>query len=383
MTVSPPRRGRWLLLALIVLALGLVAWWRTRSAPSPATAATRAAPTASAPATLDLAATDVVTLRRATFTQYAAVSGSLKARQSAFVKARVAGDLLSLSVREGEAVRAGQVIGQIDVRDAELRVRQAEQQALAAQAQLAVAERTLANNQALVGQGFISATALDTAKLSADSARATWQAAQAALDLARKGQADASLVAPLAGRVAQRLAQPGERLAVDAKVVEIVDLSQIELEAAVSAQDVVKVREGARARVTVDGLAEPLAAQVARINPSASSTSRTVNVYLSLPSHPALRQGLFAQGQIDLGQHEALVVPSDALRLDQPQPALLVIEAGQVQRRPVRVGLSGEVEGVAVSEVLDGVPAGAQALAARVGLVRAGTPVRLPASAAR
>ena len=66
-----------------------------------------------------------------------------------------------------------------------------------------------------------------------------------------------------------------------------------------------------------------------------------------------------------------------------PQPALLVIEAGQVQRRPVRVGLSGEVESVAVSEVLDGVPAGAQALAARVGLVRAGTPVRLPASAAR
>ncbi|MFM2328465.1 MAG: hypothetical protein RLZZ494_568, partial [Pseudomonadota bacterium] len=249
MTVSPSPRGRWLLLALIVLALGLVALWRARSTSSPATAATRAAPTASAPATLDLAAADVVTLRRATFTQYAAVSGSLKARQSAFVKARVAGDLLSLSVREGEAVRAGQVIGQIDVRDAELRVRQAEQQALAAQAQLAVAERTLANNQALVGQGFISATALDTAKLSADSARATWQAAQAALDLARKGQADASLVAPLAGRVAQRLAQPGERLAVDAKVVEIVDLSQIELEAAVSAQDVVKVREGARARV--------------------------------------------------------------------------------------------------------------------------------------
>lgn len=383
MTVSPPPRGRWLLLALIVLALGLVAWWRVRSAPSPATAAPLAAPNASAPATLDLEAADVVTLRRATFTQHAAVSGSLKARQSAFVKARVAGDLLSLSVREGEAVRAGQVIGQIDVRDAELRVRQAEQQALAAQAQLAVAERTLANNQALVGQGFISATALDTAKLSADSARATWQAAQAALDLARKGQADASLVAPLAGRVAQRLAQPGERLAVDAKVVEIVDLSQMELEAAVSAQDVVKVREGARAQVTVDGLAEPLAAHVARINPSASSASRTVNVYLSLPSHPALRQGLFAQGHIDLGQRDALVVPSDALRLDQPQPALLVIEAGRVQRRPVRVGLSGEVEGVAVSEVLEGVPAGAQALAARVGLVRAGTPVRLPASAAR
>ncbi len=382
MTVSLRHRRRWLLLALIVLALGAAALWRARAVPAPGAAAASVASAASAPVTLELGAADVVTLRRTAFTQYAAVSGSLKARQSAFVKARVAGDLLSLSVREGEAVRAGQVIGQMDVRDADLRVRQAEQQALAAQAQLALAERTLTNNQALVGQGFISATALDTAKLSADSARATWQAAQAALDLARKSQADATLVAPFAGRVAQRLAQPGERLAVDAKVVEIVDLSQIELEAAVSAQEVVKVREGARAQVTVDGLTEPLAAQVVRINPSASSASRTVNVYLSLPSHPALRQGLFAQGQIDLGQREALVVPSDALRLDQPQPALLVIEAGQVQRRPVRVGLSGEVEGVAVTEVLDGVPAGAQALAARVGLVRAGTPVRLPASAA-
>jgi RND family efflux transporter MFP subunit len=139
-----------------------------------------------------------------------AVSGALKATQSAVVKARVAGELQVLNVREGDRVQAGQVIARIEPSEYQARVRQAQQQADSAKAQMDIAQRQFDNNQALVNQGFISQTALLNSQASLNGAKATHAAALAALDLTDKLLADATLRSPLTGVVAQRLAQPGE-----------------------------------------------------------------------------------------------------------------------------------------------------------------------------
>ena len=76
---------------------------------------------------------------------------------------------------------------------------------------------------------------------------------------------DASLKAPFAGQIAQRLAQAGERVAVDARIVEIVNLSQLELEAALPASDAAQVRVGMKAQLQVEGLSQPVEARVLRI----------------------------------------------------------------------------------------------------------------------
>lgn len=372
---------RWMKWAIALLAVVVLAGFVARAVALRKQGAAAAAAPASAPAALELGSADVVTVRTQALTRTVAISGGLKAVNSAVVKARVAAELVALTVREGDAVQAGQVIGRLDASEFDWRVKQAEQTALAARTQLDIARRALDNNRALVAQGFISATALQTSVSSEAGAQANYQAALAATELARKARADAVLVAPIGGIVSQRLAQPGERVGVDARLVEIVDLSRIELEAAVAPEDVGAVQVGQLARLAVDGLSEPAAAKVVRINPSTQAGTRAVMVYLALQPQPGLRQGLYARGTIALQRTDARVAPVSAVRVDQARPYVLAVEAGRVAQRTVELGLRGEaaIDGAVVNAVAltSGVDEGATLLRGTVGNVRDGTPVRL------
>lgn len=371
-------RSRWIIglvafVVVLAVAIGL-ALKRKAAAGAPPPAATAQA--------IELAPSDLAVARRADLLATLPVSGGLRAVNSAVLRAKVAAEVREISVREGDRVERGQVIGRLDDSEYLLRVRQAEDQAAAAKAQLDIAERTLANNQALVDQGFISRTALETSISSASGARASLQAARAAADLARKSAGDTVLRAPLAGLVSQRLAQPGERVGVDARLLEIVDLSRIELEAALAPEQVVALRVGQAARLTVDGMAEPVAAQVVRINPATQAGTRSVLAYLAIEPHAGLRQGLFARGTIELSRRAALVVPASAVRYDQPLPYVLVAEAGKTQARTVTLGGKGDApfDGApeAAIEITGGLAEGATVLRGSVGNLRGGTLIRLP-----
>jgi len=376
------RHLKWILplLAALLIAAFVLRALQARKAEQNA-----AAPVARAGIALDLAPGDVVTARTLPLGRSLEVSGGLKAVNSAVVKAKVAAEVRSLSVREGDSVKAGQLLGQLDTTELDWRVRQAEQTASSARAQLDIAKRALENNRALVAQGFISPTGLETSVSNEAAAQANHLAAVAAVELARKSRSDAQLIAPIGGLVSQRLVQPGERVAVDGKIIEIVDLARLELEAAIAPDDAGVLAVGQTATLQVDGLTAPVNAKVVRINPSAQAGSRSILVYLAVEPQPALRQGLFARGRIATAQQPLLGLPLSAVRTDLAQPYALQLQDGKVVLKTLKLGVRGEVDGQPWVAVTAGLNDGVQVLAGSAGAVRDGTVVRLPnpASAAR
>jgi RND family efflux transporter MFP subunit len=255
----------------------------------------------------------------------------------------VPGLLNGLTVREGDPVHEDQVIARVDPTEYDQRYQQAQLQSKAAQAQVDIAQRQYDNNEALVKQGFISQTALATSRANLDAAQANYRAAQAGAAVVRTSLADTVLKTPIDGTVSRRLAQPGERVSPEQPVVEIVDLSQLELQATISPSDSLAVRVGQSARLTVEGVPDTVTATVTRINPSAQEGSRNVLVYFSVPAQAGLRQGLFAQGMLSTQETRRLAVPLDAVRTDKPQPYVQVVRAGRIHLVPIDPGVRGVV----------------------------------------
>ena len=324
------------------------------------------------PVSIELSDGDIAIAQKMTMTQGLPISGTLKAVRSAMVKARVAGELVLLEVREGDAVKIGQIVARVDNTEYLARQNQNKQQAEAARAQVEVAQRQFDNNNALVNQGFISKTALDTSISNLNGAKASYQAALATLDVATKALDDSVLKAPLNGFVSQRFAQPGERVAPEARIIEIVDLSQLELEATLTSAQAMNVKLGQIAKLNVEGTNEEVSAKVLRINPSTQAGSRSVLIYLGLQSHPLLRQGVFVQGSLGTQKVQAIVVPLESVRSDKTKPYVQAIRDDKVMHIQVELGAKGEANGQAVMALKE-IEEGALLLAPSAGAVRDGT----------
>jgi RND family efflux transporter MFP subunit len=372
-------KTRWLIIAVIVLAL-IAGIWR-------ALASKRAQKeAAAAPAVvqthIELANSDVLTASVRDITQGLAISGTVKALNYAVIKARVAGEIKDITVREGDAVTAGQVLARIDPTEYQRRWQQAQEQAVAAKAQMEIAQRQWDSNKALVEQGFISKTASDNSLASYQGALASHKAAIAGADVARKSLDDATLVAPFSGVIALRAAQLGERVSIDAKILELVDLRQLEVEAPLSPSESIDVRVGQVATLQLEDRPIYVKAKVQRISPSAQAGSRSVMVYLRLDQPQGLRHGLFAKGTLGLGKSQVMAVPLSAVRSDRAQPYVQVVEkvgdTFQVAHKTVVIGVTGTDLAQPESEPwvgVTGLDAGSTVIKGQVGALRQGLAV--------
>ena len=376
-------RKSWLIGAAVVVAAAAGAgFWMTQRGSLPVGSAQAAkAPGVAASAPLDFRANEVVSPQLVRLSQTIEFSGPLVAPNTAVLRAKASGTLLALDVAEGARVRAGQALGRIDMADLGSRIAERDANLESARATVLQAERSHASNERLAAQNFISGTALDNSRATLDTARAALSAAQASLATTRVAQRDANLVAPIAGIVAKRHVLPGEKVAVEQQVLTLVDLAQLELAGSVGTHEVGRLAPGMVVQVRVEGLAQPIAGQVARIAPAAEAGTRSIGVTVAVANRDErLRAGQYALARVELPDElQRLVVPLAAVGSTSGQNHVWLIDKGVLARRAVTLGRRDEAGGRV--EVLNGLATDAQVLAARFDNLREGAPARVMAPA--
>ena len=260
------------------------------------------------------------------------VSGGLKAVNSAVVKARVAAEVKTLAVREGDRVQAGQVLGQLDTTEFDWRLRQAEQQARPRARSSTSPSARWQNNRALVAQGFISPTALETSVSNEAGAQATLQAAHGRRRSWRaRREPTPRCRAPIAGLIvaapgaAGRARAGGRQAARDRRPVAPRTRGRRRAGGR---------RPAARRRdrqLQVDGIDGRVTARVVRINPSAQAGSRAVSWSTSRSSRARrCARACSRAARSNWNAARRWLLPLSAVRTDQARPYVLRLDGAQV-----------------------------------------------------
>ena len=332
--------------------------------------------------TLEFLPSEIFTAKPLELQQTLSLSGALRAVDISSVKARVAAEVKEISVREGDTVRAGQIVARMDVTEFQARVDQARGTLNAARAQLDIATKNRDNNRTLVEKGFISKNAFDNSASQYATAEANVEAAKGALDIVQKLVNDTIIKSPISGEVATRYVQAGEKVSADNKLLDIVNLRKLELEAAVPTNDIASVAIGQRVNLHIDGWPQNIEGKVVRINPTTQSGSRSVVVYVQIANpQNQLRSGMFAEAQLVVkSKLGVLALPQNALRKDGNGSFVYVIEGDTLARRPVTIGMSGRSGDDYMTEVLSGLDFGTQVIRTDMGSLQPGVRVHINAA---
>ena len=360
----PTRKRGWVRVSVGVLTLALVAGsliaWRVSSAK-------KDEPKKDAVKLYEFTQSDLAILGPVALGHVLPISGTLSPLIQAVVKSKVAAEVAKVHVQEGERVTAGQVLVSLDAAD--LRARYDAQLASVAEmkARHSLAEKNEVNNRQLLHKNFISQNAFDAVSNSAEVARANLKSAEAQAAISQRALSDAAVRAPFNGIIAKRMINVGEKVSPDMPVLQIVDLSRMELEASVPVAEIPGVKIGQEISFSVDGFTDRrFQGKVERINPAAAAGSRAISVFLVLANpEQALKGGMFATGRLAAQARNAVdALPIVALREEGGQSFVFVIEKDKIERKPVTAGTRNIDLGMV--EIRSGLNPGAQVVAVRM-----------------
>jgi HlyD family secretion protein len=359
--------------------------------------------------------------RRASFQSSVSASGEIVATRYADIGSSVMGKIISLPVNEGHVVRRGQLLARIDPVQAEsdaagavaqVRALEAEQAASAEQVRAATADRATADARGrdadqqfarqrdLHQQGLISAAQFETARAGAEAAAAQKASAEAAIDRARRtleaatGRvaaaaaqvrrasdlvAKTAIMSPMDGTVTRLRVREGEMVVVGIQnqpgttLMTISDLSAIDAEVKVAEADVLRVKVGQPAAVTLEALpGRTFTGRVVEIGasalPTTTAAAREFKVVVRLDQpEPGLRPGLTGDAEIITAQlTDVLTVPLQSAVLRQTSApgtraergessGVFIVEGERVRFVPVTPGVIGGLD-IEVSGVAEGTP---------------------------
>jgi len=265
--------------------------------------------------------------------------GSLEAFESVQATARVAGAVERVRFREGDEVKAGVVLAEIEPGRYSLAVDAATAALARATAAKADAERGLERRQKMSAEGVASAEDVDTFRTRRETATADEASARAGLALAQLNLRDAFVRAPIDGVVQTRTVQTGQYLQPGAVLATIYRREPLLVRFKVAEAESAHVAVGQAVRFKVRGAETMQAAVVKHVSGRADSTTRLFDVVAEVErADVSLRPGTFAEVRIPSGGGEAAVVPQTAVRPSERGFLAFVIEDGKAVERAVKLG---------------------------------------------
>lgn len=306
---------------------------------------------------------EIVTVTRGTLARTSTVSGILEPLRTVGVNAQMSGALLSVNVEEGNYVRAGQTLAQIDAREIEAQLK-------SATASLELAESTAKRSDELWTQRIITAQEYERD-------RAALASAQATLEGLKTRVGYATIKAPISGVVTEKRLETGDIVSPNTRLFSIADNSMLVSRVMVSELDVPLLDAGDLVDVTVDALGGArVPGRIRRVFPAADSVTRLVPVEVALTGTAigSLRPGFTIRSIFRLGsRNNALLIPTRAVMGPAGARAVVIVRQGKSERKLVRVG--PDIDGT--TEVLEGLALGDTVIVAGQALLRDGSAVRI------
>ena len=308
-------------------------------------------------------AVEVAVIQTGSLAREATVAGVLSPVRTVGINAQLGGALLSVRVEEGDLVRAGQVLAEVDSRELAAQLRSAE-------ASLALAKSTAERSATLFKDRVVTAA-------EHERDQAALAAAQASYDALRTRIGYAAVRTPTSGVVTEKRVETGDVVSTQARLFTVADVSTLVVRVQVSELDITGIREGQTAGVTIDALAgSRFQGTIRRIFPAADSATRMVPVEVALSGSAAqrLRPGYLARVTLRLGERPGIILaPISAVVGSRDARAAFVVKAGKAERRQLRLGqTSGEMV-----EVLEGLSPGDSVVAVGADRLNDGATVRV------
>lgn len=310
-------------------------------------------------------AVEIQPLRRGSVAREATVAGVLSPIRSIGVNAQLGGALLTVRVEEGDVVRTGQVLAEIDSRELRAQVRSAE-------AGLALAKSTAERSAVLYKDRVVTAA-------EHERDQAALEAAQASLDALRTRLGFAQVRAPTSGIITEKRVEAGDVVQGQTRLFTVADISTLVVRVQVSELDITGINEGQAANITFDAVpGTNFRGSIRRIFPAADSLTRMVPVEVAIGGTSAARikPGYLARVTFKLGERPGvLLTPITAVVGSRDARAVYLVHGNKAERRLVRVGQqSGELV-----EILEGVSEGDSVVVAGAEQLRDGAEIRIVA----
>jgi len=283
------------------------------------------------------------------------VPASIEAKETTIISSRLLARITAIAVRAGDLVEPGQLLLELEKTDLLARAQQAREQILSVEARLTEARQNLERAEELHQRGLIAIADRDAARANAAALEADLGSARQALAEAQVAVGFTEIRSPIAGRIVDRFAEPGDTASPGQKLLSLYNPFSLRVEAWVREQLALSLQAGQELQVEIPSAERSLTARIEEIVPAADPGSRSFLVRAILPANSALLPGMYARLQVPAGDRSRLLIPADRIARVGQLDVAWVAHKGQAERRFVRLGQPA-TDGMI--EVISGLQAG-------------------------